>query len=40
MEKRDSFPQEVRWPRNDYSRVPYWLYHDRALYDALIATRK
>ena len=24
---------EVRWPRNDYSRVPYSLYHDRALYE-------
>jgi anthranilate 1,2-dioxygenase large subunit len=27
-----SAPQ-VLWPRADYSRVPYWLYHDRALYD-------
>ena len=24
---------EVRWPRPDYSRVPYRLYHDRALYE-------
>lgn len=24
----------VRWPRKDYSRVPYWLYHDPALYRA------
>jgi anthranilate 1,2-dioxygenase large subunit len=23
----------VNWPRNDYSRVPYWLYHDREVYD-------
>ncbi len=23
----------VAWPRTDYSRVPYWLYHDRAVYD-------
>src|SRR2546421_2591157 len=23
---------EVRWPRNDYSRVPYRLHHDEALY--------
>lgn len=22
----------VHWPRNDYSRVPLWLYHDAALY--------
>ena len=21
------------WPRNDYSRVPYFLYHDQAVYD-------
>ena len=25
---------EVNWPRNDYSRVPYWLYHDRDVYEA------
>ncbi len=24
----------VDWPRTDYSRVPYWLYHDRDIYDA------
>ena len=24
----------VRWPRNDYTRVPYWLYHDEAIYQA------
>lgn len=24
--------QTVRWPRNDYSRVPYWLYHDPEIY--------
>jgi anthranilate 1,2-dioxygenase large subunit len=23
----------VKWPRLDYSRVPYWLYHDQAIYD-------
>src|SRR4051794_29560102 len=23
----------VNWPRNDYSRVPYWLYHDQRIYD-------
>jgi anthranilate 1,2-dioxygenase large subunit len=23
---------QVRWPRNDYSRVPYWLYHDKEVY--------
>ncbi len=23
----------VNWPRPDYSRVPYWLYHDPAIYD-------
>jgi anthranilate 1,2-dioxygenase large subunit len=28
-----SSPQ-VRWPRNDYSRVPYWLYSDREVYEA------
>ena len=22
----------VQWPRNDYSRVPYWLYHDDGVY--------
>jgi anthranilate 1,2-dioxygenase large subunit len=21
------------WPRNDYTRVPYWLYHDREIYE-------
>lgn len=26
--------RQVHWPRNDYSRVPVWLYHDRALYEA------
>jgi len=37
MEQKASFSPEfspqVRWPRPDYSRVPYWLYHDRALYE-------
>ena len=23
---------EIRWPRNDYSRVPFRLHHDEALY--------
>src|SRR5579885_2373914 len=23
----------VHWPRNDYSRIPYWLYRDRAVYE-------
>jgi anthranilate 1,2-dioxygenase large subunit len=25
---------EVRWPRNDYTRVPYWLYHEPKVYQA------
>jgi anthranilate 1,2-dioxygenase large subunit len=25
---------EVHWPRNDYTRVPYWLYHDPKIYQA------
>jgi anthranilate 1,2-dioxygenase large subunit len=25
-------PITVHWPRNDYSRVPFWLYHDPAVY--------
>src|SRR5207302_10707574 len=24
---------DVAWPRNDYSRVPFWLYHDAAIYE-------
>jgi anthranilate 1,2-dioxygenase large subunit len=24
--------RDVRWPRNDYSRVPYYLYHDAEIY--------
>ena len=24
---------DVDWPRLDYSRVPVWLYHDRAIYE-------
>ena len=24
----------VDWPRNDYSRVPYWLYHEPKIYEA------
>src|SRR6266568_9599259 len=23
----------VNWPRSDYSRVPYWLYHDPEIYE-------
>ena len=23
----------VDWPRTDYSRVPYWLYHDPKVYE-------
>lgn len=25
-------PISVEWPRNDYSRIPYWLYHDPLVY--------
>lgn len=25
--------RQVHWPRNDYSKVPFWLYHDAALYE-------
>ncbi len=25
---------KVDWPRADYSRVPFWLYHDPAIYEA------
>jgi anthranilate 1,2-dioxygenase large subunit len=24
----------VHWPRTDYSRIPYWLYHSREIYSA------
>jgi anthranilate 1,2-dioxygenase large subunit len=24
---------EVHWPRHDYTRVPYWLYHDARIYE-------
>jgi anthranilate 1,2-dioxygenase large subunit len=34
MEQKVSASPEVHWPRNDYSRVPYWLYHDKPIYDA------
>ena len=23
---------EINWPRNDYSRIPFWLHHDEQLY--------
>ena len=26
--------RQIAWARNDYSRVPYWLYHDAELYAA------
>ena len=25
--------RQIRWQREDYSRVPFWLYHDAALYE-------
>lgn len=25
--------RQVHWPRDDYSKVPYWLYHDPAIYE-------
>jgi anthranilate 1,2-dioxygenase large subunit len=25
--------RRIEWPRPDYSRVPYWVYHDSPLYD-------
>src|SRR6185312_3773362 len=25
-------PLQVDWPRNDYSRIPFRLYHDEAIY--------
>src|SRR2546430_1956082 len=24
---------DIAWPRNDYSRVPFWLHHDAAIYE-------
>lgn len=37
MEQKTAAPAnatspQVHWPRADYSRVPYWLYHDPTLY--------
>jgi anthranilate 1,2-dioxygenase large subunit len=26
-------PKTYGWPREDYSRVPYRLYHDRSIYE-------
>ena len=23
---------DIAWPRNDYSRIPFWLHHDEELY--------
>ena len=28
----DSKPIKVVWPREDYSRIPFWLYHDPEVY--------
>jgi len=25
-------PVKIPWPRDDFSRIPYWLYHDRDVY--------
>jgi anthranilate 1,2-dioxygenase large subunit len=25
--------RQIHWPRDDYSKVPFWLYHDAALYE-------
>jgi anthranilate 1,2-dioxygenase large subunit len=34
-ESRGPYPvPPVDWPRSDYSRVPYWLYHDDRIYHA------
>src|SRR5512145_547142 len=32
--QRSSSAPTVDWPRKDYTRVPYWLYHDPAMYKA------
>lgn len=24
--------RDIAWPRNDYSRVPFWLHHDEDIY--------
>ena len=32
MPKPESKPISVSWPRDDYSRVPFWLYHDPEVY--------
>ena len=28
-----SVAEEIVWPRNDYSRVPFRLYHDRDIFE-------
>jgi anthranilate 1,2-dioxygenase large subunit len=33
MIRNDPDTPHIHWPRPDYSRVPYHLYHDRAIYD-------
>lgn len=33
MIRNDQDTPAIHWPRNDYSRVPYSLYHDREIYD-------
>jgi anthranilate 1,2-dioxygenase large subunit len=33
MIRNDRGTPDIRWPRLDYSRVPYRLYHDREIYD-------
>jgi len=32
--QRPMLTPEVAWPRNDYTRVPLWLYHDEKIYEA------
>lgn len=26
-------PKTINWPTKDYSRIPYWIYHDQELFD-------
>src|SRR6185503_2585703 len=28
----EAAPIHVQWPRDDYSRIPFWLYHDPDVY--------
>jgi anthranilate 1,2-dioxygenase large subunit len=32
MHEANEPPLRVEWPRNDYSRIPYWLYHDTQVF--------